>query len=135
MADDGYVEPLSGEEIIIDLCEQIAAKLRGDCNLRGSDAYAGGYSAKVSVHLELYGMDTVAVDAEIASGKPQEKADQVISSVLEVPVEPALDQVRERSEQPVPTLIVDTAGQPMDVRPRRYVRRDRVVGAATGEKL
>jgi hypothetical protein len=115
-----YVEPVSGEEIVIDLCAQIAEKLRADCNLRESDAYSGGYMAKVSIHLEAYGMDTATVDAQVATGKAQENPDELVDTTYEVPVEPALNKVRERSGQPVPTL--SNEGGQQVVKPRRYVR-------------
>jgi hypothetical protein len=139
MADVEYVEALSGEEIIVDLCSLIAEKLRKDCNLRDSDSYGQGYSARVTIHLEAYGMDTAVVEAEVKSGEPKPFPDTQIDTILEVPAEPALDQVRERSDQPVPTLTRDESGQP-EVRPRRYIRQDRLVervaaGGATGEKL
>jgi hypothetical protein len=133
MADGDYVEPLTGEEIITDLCCLLADKLRKDCNLRDADSYQGGYSAKVTVHLEAYGMDTANVDVEVAAGKPKDDPDEVIDTTLDVPAEAALDQVRERSDQPVPTLAMDDGQQV--VRPRRYIRRERVVGGATGEEL
>ena len=81
MAESDYVEPLTGEEIIIDLCEQIASKLRKDCNLREADSYQSGYSAKVTIHLEAYGMDVAPVDVEVVTGKartPDPEQDQVI---------------------------------------------------------
>lgn len=121
MAEGDFVEPLTGEEIINDLCSLIAAKLRGDCNLRESDAYAGGYSATIKIHLEAYGMDTATVEAEVATGKQQENPDELIDTTLEVPVEPALDAVRERSDQPVPSLALDSNAPP--TRQRRYGRR------------
>jgi hypothetical protein len=131
---DDYVEPISGEEIVIDLCALIAEKLRSDCNLRPADAYSGGYYAKISIHLEAYGMDTATVEAEIASGKQQDNPDELLSTTLEIPVEPALNIVRERSDQPVPTL-TNEGGVP-EVRQRRYVRREgKVQGGATGETL
>jgi hypothetical protein len=125
MAEDDYVEPLSGEEIVIDLCSQLAEKLRNDCNLRESDSYQGGYSAKITVHLEAYGMDTATVDAQVVTGKPQDSPDELLDTEYEIPVEPALNVVRERSEQPVPTL-ADEGGQQV-VKQRRYVRRDQKV--------
>jgi hypothetical protein len=124
---DDYVEPLSGEEIIIDLCDQIAAKLRSDCNLRPSDAYSGGYSAKVTVHLEAYGMDTATVDASVSTGTLQDDPDELIDTTYEIPVETALNTVRERSDQPVPTL-AEVEGK-QEVRPRRYVRSAKKITA------
>jgi len=135
MADGDYVEPLTGEEILIDLCSLIADKLRKDCNLRDTDSYGGGYFAKVTIHLEAYGLDTAMVDAEVATGRQLAEPDLAADVTLEVPVEEALDQVRERSDQPVPTLAAVEGGPP-EVRPRRYVRRQTVVGGgATGESL
>jgi hypothetical protein len=132
MSDTDYVEPLSGEEIIIDLCSLIAEKLRKDCNLRDADSYSGGYSATVSVHLEAYGLDTATVDTAVTNGRPpQADPDELIDTTLEIPVEPALDQVRERSDQPVPTL-AEIDGEPV-IQRRRYVRR--TGGGATGESL
>jgi hypothetical protein len=132
---DEYVEPISGEEIVIDLCSLLAEKLRADCNLRSTDAYSGGYYAKVSIHLEAYGLDTVEVNAEVATGKQQDQPDELLSTTIEIPVEPALNMVRERSDQPVPTLTNE--GGVVEVRPRRYVRGDKKVaqGGATGETL
>jgi hypothetical protein len=139
MAEGDYVEPLTGREIINDLLWQIDEKLTKDCNLRDSDAYAGGYSAKVTISIQAYGMDTAAVEAEVSTGKPKAvdpEKDRGIEATLEVPAEAALDQVRERSDQPVPTLTVDSGGKPL-IRPRRYGRRDSAApgGGATGEIL
>lgn len=134
MAEGDYVEPLTGEEIVIDLCSLIADKLRKDCNLREIDSYQGGYSAKVTVHLEAYGLDTVPVNIEVKTGSQKENPDEFIDTTLEIPVETALDQVRERSDQPVPVPALESGATPT-VRPRRYIRQSRVVGAATGENL
>jgi hypothetical protein len=125
MAESDYVEPLTGEEIIIDLCSQIAEKLRRDCNLRGTDSYAGGYSAKVTVHVEAYGIDTVTVEAKVNTGQQQDNPDELIDATFDVPVEGALNEVRERSDQPVPSFTHLEGGEAI-VRPRRYVRRERV---------
>lgn len=130
MAEENYVEPLTGEEIIIDLCTQIAEKLRRDCNLRETDSYGGGYSATVTIHLEAYGLDTATVEATLSTGQTQDQPDELIDTTVEVPVEAALNEVRERSEQPVPSL-TQFEGEAPAVRPRRYVRR----GAATGENI
>jgi len=137
MAEGDYVQPLTGEEIVIDLCSLLAEKLRKDCNLREIDSYEGGYSAKVTVHLEAYGMDTATVDVKAETGTRQENPDELVDTTLEVPVEPALDQVRERSDQPIPEMVQLETGEQV-VRPRRYIRRDRTVvaaGGATGEQL
>jgi len=135
MADGDYVEPLSGEEIVTDVCNQLAESLRRDCNLRESDAYEGGYSARIKATIQLYGMDTMTVEVEVPIGKPQENPDRVVDTEFDIPVETALNVVRERSEQPVPTLTQLETGEAI-VRPRRYVRREKMVaGGATGESL
>lgn len=125
-----YVEPLSGEEIVIDLCSQIAAKLRNDCNLRASDAYSQGYSAKVTIHLEAYGMDTATVDTQVSTGKQRDNPDELLDTTYEIPQDEALNKVRERSDQPVPTL-AEEGGQPV-VRQRRYVKAERISGGGAG---
>jgi hypothetical protein len=134
MAETDYVEPLTGEEIIIDLCSQIADRLRKDCNLRDSDSYPSGYSAKVTVHVEAYGMDQATVDMSLSVGAAQADPSTVIDTEIEVPVETALDQVRERSDQPIPTLSMEEGVAV--IKPRRYVRPARLAGGgAMAEKL
>jgi hypothetical protein len=76
--------------------------------------------AKVSIHLEAYGMDRVEVDAGVATGRQKDNPDELVDTTYEVPVETALNAVRDRSEQPVPTLSTED-GHPV-VKPRRYVR-------------
>jgi hypothetical protein len=141
MAEGDYVEPLTGEEIINDACVQLAEHLRRDCNLRDTDSYEGGYSFKFKGTLKLYGMDTTTVEVDVAAGKEQsgehvyEGPDTVIEAEFEIPQEPALNLVRERSEQPVPTVTTLENGQ-QEIRQRRYVRREKVAaGGATGENL
>ena len=134
MAEGDFVEPLNGEEIITDLCCLIADKLRKDCNLRQSDSYSGGYMARITIHLEAYGMDTATVDTSVEVGKQQENPDELIDTPFDIPKEEALDQVRERSDQPIPTLTIEDGREV--VRPRRYVRRERAAaGAAVAEPL
>jgi hypothetical protein len=53
---------LNREEVIHDFCSQIADRLRRDCNLRESDSYIYGYSGTATIHLDLFGMDRVAVE-------------------------------------------------------------------------
>lgn len=134
MADTGYVEALSGHEIIDDLVETIRTRLRSDCNLRDSDAYMGGYSAKISIHVECYGLDVVMVDSNVVVGTPQSDPDEIVHEDIEIAVETNLDLVRERSEQAVPTLSQDIEGKP-EVKKRKYTRRVPLVGGATGEDL
>jgi hypothetical protein len=131
MAEGDYVEPLTGTEIRNDLLFHIDEKLARDCNLRETDSYAGGYHAKVSIELEAYGMDTALVTRTVEVGTARPDPDERVETTLEVPVEPALNAVRERSDQPVPTLT--TVGGEPEVRQRRYVKRGG--GGATGERV
>lgn len=101
---------LNGEEIIIDLCEQIAQKLRRDCNLRSSDSYVNGYSAEVAVKIHCFGIDTAEVDSTIDAKKLPEtvtdgKATETkMETEVTVAHEPDLIAVRERSEQQPPDV-------------------------------
>lgn len=127
------VTGLSGEEVINDLLDQIGRKLRLDCNLRGSDAYDYGYSAKVDVHLKLYGLDDVSVDIAVKaiSGKVVGDATE-IESAIEVEREPDLNVVRDRANLPEPTVEKDD-GQPPEARQKRkYTRHVPTPGAAAG---
>ena len=128
-----YVEGLTGEEIIVDVLEQVAAKLRGDCNLREADSYTGGYDGWVEVHLNLRGLDTALVKTKIVMGTAGEDPDQ-ITVVAKIPIElePALNVVRERSGQEIPSLGKDETGK-IVVKKRRYGKPQ--FGGATGEAL
>lgn len=127
-----YVEGLTGEEIINDVLAQVEAKLRGDCNLREVDAYQGGYEGTVQVNLKLRGLDTSEIKQEIivsapasvtfngSTGEPVEE--KVVEETVEIPLEPRLNVVRERSGQDVPTLSKDENGAPV-VKKRHYARK------------
>lgn len=99
MADDYGIQGLNGNEIIDDILGQIKKRLMGDCNLRPSDSYSRGYSAKISYHLELYGLDMQAVDAELLLGKEQDDPESDIEDgVLEIEKEEDISEVRDRIE-------------------------------------
>lgn len=101
---------LNGEEIITDLCDQIAGKLRKDCNLRPQDSYVNGYSAEVTVKVHCFGIDTAEVESKFhASKAPTEKIEgahktKIVESEIHVAHEPDLTLVRERSEQTAPNV-------------------------------
>lgn len=103
---------LSGEEIIVDFCEQLAARLRRDCNLRPADSYVNGYSAEITgLKLKLYGIDTAEVEIQsLTVGKqPAQLVEgtEVVTTVetdLVVAHEPDLVAVRERSQQEAPEV-------------------------------
>ncbi len=132
--EDDYVEGLTGEEIIEDLLDQVATKLRGDCNLRDTDSYTGGYDGWVEVHLNLHGLDTASVKTKIVFGVKTEDPDAEEAIVrVDIPLEPRLNLVRERSGQDVPTLAKDDEGKTV-VKKRHYAKRN-FGGGTTGESL
>lgn len=105
-----YVPGLNGEEIVIDVCGLLAEKLRSDCNLRAIDSYSGGYKAKITIHLEAFGLDSAIADYSVEvdeTGPGQDLENPVdltapdvnLDTELEIPVETNLSEVRERSDQ------------------------------------
>lgn len=132
--EDDYVEGLTGEEIIGDVLEQVAGKLRGDCNLRETDSYTGGYDGWVEVHLNLHGLDTAAVKTKVVFGSVvEDPLAGKVDAKVEIALEPRLNVVRERSGQDVPTLAKDEEGKTV-VKKRHYAQRQ-AGGGATGESL
>lgn len=128
-----YVEGLSGEEIINDVLEQVASRLRNNCNLRLIDCYMGGYEGTVEVHLKLHGFDLTEIKSSIAVSVPASPAcagtggeiqHTEITEHVEIPLEPRLNLVRERSDQGIPSLGKDANGQAA-IKKRRYIRSDK----------
>lgn len=126
----GVVMPLNGEEILEDVLDQIAKKLRTDCNLRSSDAYSGGYSGKVTVSLLLMSVDNASVAMEIPISSTSDPLsdeyatrEQNIEAEVDIPVEPNLDEVRERSGQGVPMQTLDPTTGVSVTKKRNYARR------------
>ena len=133
-------------EIVVDICGLIAEKLRSDCNLRPIDGYAGGYKAKVSIHLEAFGLDQAVVDYtveadETGPGQDAEnpvdlaEPDVLIDTEVEIPVEPDLSLVRERGQQPTPDFEAKpeiTADGPVMPSKRKYSRRLKALAVAQG---
>jgi hypothetical protein len=132
--EDDYVEGLTGEEIINDLLDQVAEKLRGDCNLREMDAYTGGYDGSVKVHLNLRGLDTAEVKVDVHVSAPAETGfpavgdpsivETEIDADVEIALEPRLNVVRERSGQDVPTLGKNEEGAVV-VKKRHYAKKQK----------
>lgn len=151
---ESLVVGLSGEEIIVDVLDQVEKALRKDCNLRATDSYGQGYSGKVTVELKLIGMDAVSVnvssavaptkeaekivaekqaeakaeaEAAVAAGEPiPEPVEHVetpveIKAEIEIPQEPDVNAVRERSGQGVPVESVNSEGKP-EIKRRKYVK-------------
>lgn len=124
-----YVQPLNGAEIISDLLAQIEEKLRADCNLREIDGYSSGYKAKITIHLECFGLDTATVDQEVVVDEvvpdpenPLQEPDVNLDTELVVEQEPDLSAVRERSGQSEPSIEITPEG-PIATGKRKYSRR------------
>lgn len=115
-------QPLTGEEIITDLLESIAERLRANCNLRPSDSYSRGYSAKAELHIECYGLDVAKVDTVVVVGEQQDDVDlELVKEKIDIPLEENLNTVRERSgQEDGPNLQMGQQPQPVK---RRYARR------------
>lgn len=129
----GVVMPLSGEEVIGDVLDQVAKALRRDCNFRSSDAYSGGYEGKIKINLTLRSIDAPVVEMEIPitpdrkqmAGEDAgvETAEVQVEADVEIPLETNLEEVRERSGQVQPEQSLDpNAPQPQSQR-RKYARR------------
>jgi hypothetical protein len=121
------VMPLTGEEIITDVLRHVEWRLRNDCNLRESDAYAGGYDGKIDIKLNCHGLDVSKVEVEVGIGKPVVDAGAVvIAETIDVPLEEDLDKVRQRSGQESPLEALEIESQPEippEQRTRKYLRR------------
>ena len=133
--EDDYVEGLTGEEIINDVLDQVAEKLRNNCNLREADAYTGGYEGTVDVHLKLRGFDLAEVKVKVEVKRPAETEqsgeieETELDEHVEIALEPRLNLVRERSGQEIPSLGKDENGHAV-VKKRRYARKQRPVETA-----
>ena len=128
-----YVQPLNGKEIIDDLCGAIAEKLRVDCNLREIDGYSSGYKAKITIHLECFGLDTAVVDQEVEVDEvtpdpenPLMEPDVNLDTEVVIEQEPDLSAVRERSGQSEPSIEITSEG-PVPQK-RKYSRRLKALG-------
>ena len=128
------VQPLTGEEIIVDLLETIAERLRANCNLRASDSYSRGYSAKVELNIECYGLDMAKVETQVVIGDQQDDVDlELVKEKIDIPLEENLNTVRERSgQEDGPTLQI---GEPQQPQKRRYARRIPGAAAQTEERF
>lgn len=151
---ESLVVGLSGEEIIVDVLDQVEKALRKDCNLRATDSYGRGYSGKVTLELSLIGMDAVSVnvstslaptkEAEKIVAEKQAEAEEAallstmageglpepvehverpieVKAEIEIPQEPDVNAVRERSGQGVPVESVSPEGKP-EIKRRKYVK-------------
>jgi hypothetical protein len=97
---------VSGEQIVDDVCLQIADRLSRDCNLRGSDSYAS-YSARIRVDLWLQDVDTTEVNADVVIGQAEAAPP---SRTIAMGVGAAADQVAGALPQSLERFADDDAG-------------------------
>lgn len=122
MAERSLPDPLSGDEIVIDCCEQIAESLRRDSRLKPHMAYER-YGAKVTVELwaeDLGSREEVSREVRIGPQPPEGQEVTTVQATIE-PAPP--NEVRVRSGQPIPTLTKDGTGRAV-VKGVRYARRE-----------
>lgn len=132
MANEGFVMPLSGEEIINDVLLHVERKLRTDCNLRDTDAYSGGYDGEINIKLNLHGMDVARAEVSVQMGRPIDDPEaHVLEEKIEIEHDKDLDAVRERSEQEIPIQTLDGTGK-HEIKGRKFARRH-AVGSAIEE--
>ena len=144
-----YTNPLGGHEVVADVLAQIKKRLATDCNLRATDGYSGGYAGTVTIKLKLHAVRISEVEMEIpivqsheitASGPdafPPEDVEPVeIEEEIEIPLEPNLEEVRERTvennAEPVEEEVKGEEEPESGVRTKRkYTRRTAIVAAVT----
>ena len=102
MPTENAVQGLNGHEIISDMLYHVEKQLQRDCNLTQVCNYESGYEAEVTVKMKLHGIDIETVDTIIKVGAPDERPGTVIEDSVSVAQDARLDQVRTRSEQPIP---------------------------------
>ena len=93
----------------------------------------GGYDGTIEIHLNLRALDTAVVKTKIVMGAGRavvEEGDTVVDVKLDIPLEPSLNLVRERSGQGVPTLARDEEGR--TVVKKRHFGKHALVAAGGG---
>ena len=144
-----FTNPLGGHEVVADVLAQIKKRLATDCNLRATDGYSGGYSGTVTIKLRMHAVRTSEVDMEIpitapqSAPKPESFAPEDLEPVeidetIDIPLEPNLKEVRERTEQnnaepqqQAEEPSENDANEVAPVQKRKYVRKAAMAGAIT----
>lgn len=117
--------PLSGEEVLEALTQQIRSHLRRDCFLGPTTAYQF-FEAKITLAVKLHDVGRIAeVNTEVVSkiGQPPENPDEFLEqfdSEFEIPKAPP-NEVREETEQPIPTLATEK-GKP-EIKKVKYAKK------------
>jgi len=90
---------LEGPEIIEDLVAQFRKALQNDGIFRPQDSYSRGYSAKISYHVDCYGLDKESAEREILIGMPQDDPDaETADDIMDILQEENISKVRDRIE-------------------------------------
>lgn len=97
----GSAAGLSGADVIESICNQLAAALANDPDLRPSDSHER-YSAKVEVHLRLHDIDEKMIEKTIVVGEPDSDV-ETRSIRLEIPAA-SPREIRERVGIEAPSL-------------------------------
>jgi|ERR1700677_165977 len=146
-----FTDPISGSEVVADVLAQIKKRLATDCNLRATDGYSGGYSGTITVSLKLHAVRISEVEMTIPitapalpspDAFPLEEIEPVeIDEVIEIPIEPNLREVRERTvennSEPTEETALAVEGEEPETgtrQKRKYTRRALAgVGAVEAE--
>ncbi len=98
MSDDYGIQGLNGPEIKANIKAKFAKVLDGDCSLRPQDSYSRGFSAKITYHIEAYGLDKEVIEGTFEVGTLQDDPDaEVVEGELEIPQEEDVSAVREEN--------------------------------------
>jgi hypothetical protein len=107
----GLAEPLNGVDILEDLACCLIEGLRGNCDLRASDAY-WSYAARITVELFLNDLGVQKVDSSLVIGKPNAAKSPDYVAAVEIP-DTSAEVVRERSGRTEASMEVPVAGTPL----------------------
>jgi hypothetical protein len=100
VGDEYGIQGLNGSQITDDACGQLRKRLLGDCNLRPTDSYSRGYSAKITYEVKCYGLDVETVTGEFTIGTDQDDPEaEVVDGEVVIEQEEDLSDVRERLQQ------------------------------------
>jgi hypothetical protein len=115
VAETEFVAGLSGLEIINDVLGQVRKALESSCDLRESDNYGRGYSAKVTLSLQLFDMDVAKIESEtilqptkeLLAKTPEtpedaDGRDVKVEVTIDIPETTDLSAVRDRINEPEP---------------------------------
>lgn len=122
MAEQVINLPLSGEEIVIAVCDRLAQSLRRDCRLQTTKAYET-FRAEVSVKIFANDIGSYSeIEADVTVGASADEVADVdgVEGGFAMEEKPP-NEVRVESGQGVPVLTLDEEGRP-DIKRIKYSR-------------